>query len=92
MGVHVDEAWRDDETMCINLATRLRARELADGGDTIAADADVAGKPGVAGAIHDVSAANNEVERGLLAMQPHQRSGRDRNYREADAKNLDHGC
>ena len=88
--MHVDEARRDDEAARVDLAARLRARELPDGGDAVAADADVAGKPGIAGAVDDVSAANDQIEGGRLAVQPHQGSGRDREYCETDAKNLGH--
>src|SRR5689334_18501521 len=90
MRVHVDETWCDDETTRIDLAPGLRAREVADGGDAIAADAHVSGKPRVTGAVHDVSSANNQVERRFLSVQPDEVTGCDRQHHETDAKAFAH--
>ena len=54
---HVDEAGRDGEAGRIDDRRRGGACEVADGGDAIAADADVGAAPGRAGAVVDRAAA-----------------------------------
>src|SRR6185503_16264821 len=52
---HVDEAGRDELAARLDAATRTGAREVANGGDLVAADADVGAKPGRAGAVDDAA-------------------------------------
>src|SRR6185295_5768514 len=64
MGVHVDEAGRDDEALGVDFALALGG-DPADRGDLAALDGEVAVEPGVARAIDDLAVAKNEVERRL---------------------------
>ena len=71
---HVDEAGRDHVVAGVDAARRRRLGEIADGGDVVALDADVAAEPGRAGAVHDAAARDDEVERGRR-LRPHGRRG-----------------
>src|SRR5581483_2789785 len=59
---HVNEARRDDEAARLDNARRGCAlRRAADEGDLVAADADVAVEPWVAGAVYDATVADKDV-------------------------------
>src|SRR5208283_5408746 len=59
---HIDEAGSDDFALGVNRKLARGRREIADGGDTAVADSDVAGIPGRARTVHDVSVGDDEVE------------------------------
>ena len=61
--VHVDEARRDQPILRVDDDRSGGARQPADGGDAIAADADVGAHPGIARAVHDSCVSNKDVER-----------------------------
>ena len=67
MRMQVDEARRDDQSSCVNLPFGGRARQAANRDDAIAADADITGEPGIARAVDDAAAANQEVIDGLAS-------------------------
>ena len=56
---------RDDEAGGVDGALRRRAVETADGGDPAVAHGDVGREPRSAGAVHDVPAREEQVERGF---------------------------
>src|SRR5262249_2945828 len=56
--VHVDEPGRDHQPPGVDGAAGSNIRHPADGDDAVAADADVAVKPRVAGAVHDPAVAD----------------------------------
>ena len=60
--VHVDEPGADDEPAGVDDARRRLAAESADGCDPVAGKADVGLEPGVAGAVEDASALDQDVE------------------------------
>ena len=63
MRVHVDEPGRDDQPAA-SMTRRARAlgADAADRGDPVAADRHVAVEPGVAGAVDDPAAADQDIE------------------------------
>src|SRR5580700_11160570 len=58
---HVDEAGRDDFAGSVDGALSGRGSQVADGGDSSVADADVAGIPGRTGAVDDVAVGDDEI-------------------------------
>src|SRR6266404_969527 len=52
---HVDETGCDDAAGGVDLSFGVRGLQVGDGGDAIAANADVSGVPGIACAVDDVA-------------------------------------
>jgi hypothetical protein len=66
--MHVDEARADDEAGGVDDTFRPLAGEAADRDDAPAIDADVRREPRIAGAVDDLTAANQQVEQALLLL------------------------
>jgi hypothetical protein len=64
---HVDEAGRDDELGGVDAAFGLPLGEPSDGVDAVADHADVRAKPRRAGAVHDLSPAEQQIAGTWLA-------------------------
>ena len=62
MHVGVDETGRDHLPRRVDADLRLRRLELANGGDPVTANADIAVKPGQTAAVHDSAAGDQNVE------------------------------
>ena len=67
MGVDVDEAGADHLAGGVDHVGCLRRREVANGGDTAVADADVGALGRSTGAVYYHAAAENDVERSAVA-------------------------
>jgi hypothetical protein len=59
--VHVDESRGHDQPLGVDGALRLRLADAADGDDLVAANGDIAHEPGVARAVHDPAAPDEQV-------------------------------
>ena len=92
MGVQVDEAGRHDQSARVDLALRRRVRQAPDGDDAIAAHADIARKPRIAGAVDNVAVANQQVVRRLLPCERRlpEESCREKHRQEPAPKHLCH--
>ena len=62
VGVDVDKAGGDDHAVGVETAGGGGFREIAEGGDGVAFDADVAVKPGVARAVDNAAAGDHDVK------------------------------
>src|SRR6266542_1142764 len=62
--MRIDEAGADDAAGRVKPGRGLGGREVADGGDLVAGDADVGAVGEGAGAVHDVSAGDDQVKGG----------------------------
>ena len=67
--MHVDESGRDDQAAGIDFASGLAGRHPAHGNDALAANGDVAVKPGIAGAVDDPPMADDQVVARLLRLR-----------------------
>ena len=67
MRMQVDEARRDDQSSCVDLPCGSRARQAANRDDPIRPDSHIPGEPGIARAVDDAAAANQEVIDGLAS-------------------------
>jgi hypothetical protein len=81
MRVEIDESGSDDQSACLYFASGARAGEGSDRDDAVAANADISGEPRVAGAIDDVSVANDEIVGSLACRDPGRAAGRNRHER-----------
>src|SRR5262249_4156167 len=64
--VHIDEARGDDEAADIDLAFTGLEIDLAERGDLVPFHREVAVEPRVAGAVHDLPAAQHEIKGGIV--------------------------
>ena len=104
MRMQVDEARRDDQSSCVYLPCGGRARQAANRDDPIRADSHIPGEPGIARAVDDAAAANQEVigrlpgadqgQAGRASDPQHEEScperTRERASRKAESKCPDH--
>jgi hypothetical protein len=74
MSVEIDEAWSDDEALDVDRDPGGPVRQLPDGGDAIALEADVSRQGRSARAIEHLTSANQHVELRCL-RRPHPRRG-----------------
>ena len=58
---HVNEARCDDAAVGIDFAVRMSVMQISNGGETIAADANIGGVPRISRAIEDVTVTNDEI-------------------------------
>ena len=65
MGVDVDEAGRDELAGDVDDSGSRRRRQVADGGDAIAGDADVGTPRRAAAAVEHLTATEQDVKAGL---------------------------
>ena len=61
--VRIDEPGGNDAAMCVDADRGAGAVETADGGNAIAADADIGVEPRQTGAVHDTATLDENVER-----------------------------
>ena len=66
MAEHFDEAGGDGEVRGIDDLVRMSAIELTNGGDAVAADADIGRVPWAAGAIDDAAVLDQDIKRCVL--------------------------
>ncbi len=69
VAVNIDEAGRHDQAPGVDCLLRRRRCKIADGDDEPVADADVGGKPRIAAAVDDGSAAHDHIESRCLRIE-----------------------
>src|SRR5262249_51147193 len=84
----VDEARRDDQALGVNLALAL-ARHLAEGGDLVALDGEVAVIPRIAGAVDELAVADDQVIGGVWLRRRRECQGGEE---EEDRKDAEEGA
>ena len=81
LALDIDEARRDDQALSVDSQARRGAgqqRRGCDTGNAVAADREIAGEPGVAGAVHDPAAEQDYIEGGVLCERRACQEGQDR--------------